>query len=74
MITIELHSHRFINYTPLLLLQPIKINAMNIHTKQPSCEKVVRPKKAWQKSCEIKGGGQEMAAMMLMLNNFNKPF
>ena len=24
-----------------------------------------------EKSCEIKGGGQEMAAMMLMLINFN---
>ena len=24
-----------------------------------------------EKSCEIKDGGQEMAAMMLMLKNFN---
>jgi len=27
----------------------------------------VRPLKAWVKSCEIKGGGHEMAAMMLIL-------
>ena len=33
---------------------------------------MMRPYKAWvKKSCEIKGGGQEMAAMMLMLINFN---
>ena len=28
-------------------------------------------KKLAEKSCEIKGGGQEMAAMMLMLISFN---
>ena len=28
-------------------------------------------KRLGEKSCEIKGGGQEMAAMMLMLINFN---
>ena len=40
--------------------------------KQPSCKKRVRPLKVWvKKSCEIKGGSQEMAAMILMLKNFN---
>ena len=28
-------------------------------------------KRLGEKSCEIKGGGQEMAAMMFMLINFN---
>ena len=40
--------------------------------KQPSCEKMgAALKSLGEKSCEIKGGGQEMAAMMLMLINFN---
>jgi len=39
--------------------------------KQPSCEKVIRPLKSQgEKSGEIKGGSQEMAAMVLMLINF----
>ena len=48
------------------------VKRSEIHTKQPSCEKMVQPLKAWvKKSCEIKSGGQEMAATMLMLINFN---
>ena len=40
--------------------------------KQPSCKKKSAAlKNLGEKSCEIKGGGQEMAAMMLMLINFN---
>ena len=35
--------------------------------KQPSCEKGIALKSLGEKSCEIKGGGQQMAAMMLML-------
>ena len=36
--------------------------------KQPSFKNTDRPQKfQGEKSCEIKGGGQEMAAMMLML-------
>ena len=35
--------------------------------KQPSCIKRVRPSKSLgEKSCEIKGGGYEMTAMMLI--------
>ena len=34
------------------------------HQKQPSCEKGCSL--AWRKSCEIKGSGQEMAAMILV--------
>ena len=45
---------------------------LNISTqKQPSCEKMVSAVLG-KKSCEIKGGSQEMAAMMSMLINFNK--
>ena len=44
---------------------PVEIKSTQ---KQPSCEKMVRPLKSLgEKSCEIKGGGQKMAAMMLML-------
>ena len=42
-----------------------------IHTKQPSCITSVQPSKSLsEKSCEIKGGGPEMAAMMLMILKF----
>ena len=35
--------------------------------KQPNCMKGVQPLKSLgEKSCEIKGGGHEMAAMMLI--------
>ena len=34
-------------------------------------KKSVALKSLGEKSCEIKGGGQEMAAMMLMLKKFN---
>ena len=37
------------------------------HTKQPSCIKRVWPSNSLgEKSCEIKGGGHEMAAVMLI--------
>ena len=37
----------------------------------PNCIKECSIQKAWvKKSCEIKGGGHEMAAMMLMKINF----
>ena len=39
--------------------------------KQPSCEKGAALKSLGEKSCEIKGGSQQMAAMMLMLIKFN---
>ena len=40
--------------------------------KQPSCKKnSAALKSLGEKSCKIKGGGQEMAAMMLMLISFN---
>ena len=43
---------------------------MMIQQKQPSCEKMVWPQKAWvKKVVKIKGGGNEMVAMMLMLIN-----
>ena len=35
--------------------------------KQPSCEKGATLKSLGEKSCEIKGGGQQMATLMLML-------
>ena len=38
---------------------------------QPSCKKECSLQKPGWKSCEIKGGGHEMAAMLLMLTNFN---
>ena len=38
--------------------------------KQSNCEKgVALLKNLGEKSCKIKGGGQQMAAMMLMLLN-----
>ena len=41
------------------------------HTKTAKLEKNgVALKSLSEKSCEIKGGGQEMAAMMLMLIKF----
>ena len=52
---------------PLLATQLLLFYLVNVTTqKQPSCKKRVRPQKPG-KSCEIKGGGQEIAAMMLML-------
>ena len=39
--------------------------------KQPSCKKNAALKSLSEKSCEIKGGGQEIAAVMLMLKTFN---
>ena len=39
---------------------------------QPSCKKKSAALKSLgEKCCEIKGGDQEMAAIMLMLKNFN---
>ena len=39
--------------------------------KQPSCIKKVRPSKSLgERSCEIKGGGHKIAAMMLMILTF----
>ena len=35
---------------------------------------MVQPISLGEKSCEIKDGGQEMAAMMLMLINFNNAY
>ena len=38
--------------------------------KQPSCTKRLQPSKSLvQNSCEIKGGGHEMASIMLMIIN-----
>ena len=43
--------------------------------KQPSCIKRVLPSKSLgEKSCEIKGGNNEMVAMMWMIINFNNGF
>ena len=40
--------------------------------KQPSCKKKSAALKSLgEKSCEIKGGSQEMDVMMLMLKKFN---
>ena len=36
-----------------------------------SCETGVALKSLGEKSCELKGSGQEMAAKMLMIINFN---
>ena len=55
-----------------LVLGPYKVQKeVKSMQKQPGCEKMLQPSKSWVKICEIKGGGQEMAAMMLMLINFN---
>ena len=43
-----------------------------IHSKAAKLQKKsVALKSLGEKSCEIKGGGQEMAAMTLMQKNFN---
>ena len=48
---------------------------MKFTQKQPSCAKLSKNGAALkclgEKSCEINGGGQEMAAMMLLLKNLN---
>ena len=56
-----------------LVLGPYKVQkGVKSTQKQPSCEKNgAALKNLGEKSCEFKGGGQEMAAMMLMLKNFN---
>ena len=41
------------------------------HKNSQAVKKWCGLKSLGEKSCEIKGGGQEMAAMMLMLINFN---
>ena len=40
---------------------------MKFMLKQPNCKKDAAFKSLSEKSCEIKGGGQEMAGMMLVL-------
>ena len=43
-----------------------------MHEKQSSCIKRVLPSKSLgKKSCEIKGDGDEMAVMMLIINFIN---
>ena len=57
-----------------MLLGPYKVQKEVKSTpKQPSCEKNGAALSLGEKSCEIKGGGQEMAAMMLIpyKNNIN---
>ena len=43
----------------------------NPHKNSQAVKKWCGLKSLGEKSCEIKGGGQEMAAMMLMLKIFN---
>ena len=56
-----------------LVLGPYKVqNGVKPTQKQPSCKKNGAALKCLgEKSCEIQGGGQEMAAMMLILKQFN---
>jgi len=44
-----------------------KISSMQ---KQPSCEKVCGPEKQDEKRCEIKGGRQVMAVMVVQWQKF----
>ena len=41
------------------------------HKNSQAVKKGAALKSLGEKSCEIKGGGQQMAAMMLILINFN---
>ena len=50
----------------------MQISLYTTAQKQPSCEKRCGLKNLGEKSCDIKGGGQQMAAMMLMLINLLK--
>ena len=55
----------FFLYAPVLII-------LLFIQKQLSCKNRVRSSKVLsEKSCEVKGGGQEIAAMMLMTINFN---
>ena len=50
----------------------LKIQEAKSTQKQQSCKKKSAAfKSLGEKSCEIKGGGHEMAAMMLMIINFS---
>ena len=50
----------------------VSVPVNNTTQQQPSCEKNgAALKSLGEKSCEIKGGSQEKAAMMLMLINFS---
>ena len=57
-----------INYRLTLELTITKRS--DIHTKQPSCKKGAALKSLGEESCEIKGGSQQMAAMMLILTMY----
>ena len=49
----------------------MSITIIMIHKNSQAVKNGVALKSLGEKSCKTKGGGQEMAAMMLMLINFN---
>ena len=63
--------HSFPHVISALICDQLITGLYNPHKNSQAVKKGVAFKSLDEKSCEIKGGGQQMAAMMLIVINFN---